>query len=270
MGRKSSAPIAVVVVIASCLACSILRPRRAKTWRLTLEVGSTEREAVNRTVSVIEARLDAVGVRGYDVRQDNATTNRIVVDLPNLPDRERLKSLIAAQGKLELFEVVSLPSPIPIATYDTKEKANDFMKTLYGSTERHRVLPYVERSATGLPDNSTKWVIVRLPPIIDGADLRNAEAMPNRSGGDDYQIAFSLSKTGADKFGAWTGAHINEYIGVALNDEVKSIAFIESQISDSGEINGRFTKQAAEDLALVLRSGALPAPIKIVAEESIK
>jgi preprotein translocase subunit SecD len=88
--------------------------------------------------------------------------------------------------------------------------------------------------------------------------------------GENYQIVFSLNKTGADKFGNWTGAHINEYLAVVLDDEVRSIAFIKSQISDQGEITGRFTKQSAEDLALVLKAGALPASVKLVEESSIK
>ncbi len=67
-----------------------------------------------------------------------------------------------------------------------------------------------------------------------------------------YDISFSLKKTGADKFGAWTGANVNEYMGVVLNDEVKSIAFIKSQIFDQGEITGNFTKEQGEDLALTL------------------
>ncbi|HLE63119.1 MAG TPA: protein translocase subunit SecD, partial [Pyrinomonadaceae bacterium] len=74
---------------------------------------------------------------------------------------------------------------------------------------------------------------------------------------------------GADKFGKWTGANINEYMGVVLNGEVKSIAYIKSQIFDTGEISGRFTKQSAEDLALTLRSGALPAPIEYQEERTV-
>ena len=69
--------------------------------------------------------------------------------------------------------------------------------------------------------------------------------------------AFGRSRSG-------NKANINQYLGVVLNDEVKSIAFIRSRISDQGEISGRFTKQSAEDLALILRSGALPAPLKII------
>jgi hypothetical protein len=76
-----------------------------------------------------------------------------------------------------------------------------------------------------------------------------------------------LKKAGAAKFGSWTAANINQYIGVVLNDEVKSIAFIKSQIFDEGEISGRFTKYSAEDLALVLRAGALPAPVRLIEEK---
>ncbi|HYU99385.1 MAG TPA: protein translocase subunit SecD, partial [Pyrinomonadaceae bacterium] len=63
--------------------------------------------------------------------------------------------------------------------------------------------------------------------------------------------------------------NINEYMGVILNDEVKSIAYIKSQITDQGEISGRFTKQSADDLALTLRSGALPAPIEYQEERTV-
>jgi preprotein translocase subunit SecD len=112
--------------------------------------------------------------------------------------------------------------------------------------------------------------VVEVPPIVTGTDLRNAAAVPAPGGGTtEYQIQFSLKKAGAEKFGAWTGAHINEYMGVVLNDEVKSIAYIKSQIFDQGEISGRFTKQSAEDLAITLRSGALPAPIEYLEERTV-
>jgi preprotein translocase subunit SecD len=106
-------------------------------------------------------------------------------------------------------------------------------------------------------------VVVESSAIIDGGDLRSASAVANRNQ-NDYEIAFSLNKNGAEKFGNWTAAHINEYLAVVLNDEVRSIAYIRSQIADQGEITGSFTKQSAEDLALVLKSGSLPYPVKVV------
>ena len=112
--------------------------------------------------------------------------------------------------------------------------------------------------------------MVEVPAIIDGSELRNASAIAAQGGrADDYEISFSLKKSGADKFGAWTGANINQYMGVVLNGEVRSIAFIKSQIYDQGQITGRFTQTSAEDLALTLRSGALPAPIEYLEERTV-
>ena len=83
--------------------------------------------------------------------------------------------------------------------------------------------------------------MVKSPPIVTGTDLRTASAIADRGGGkENYSISFSLKPDGAAKFGAWTGANINEYLGVVLNDEVKSIAYIKSQIFDQGEITGTF------------------------------
>ena len=127
-----------------------------------------------------------------------------------------------------------------------------------------------EKNADPNQPRPKQWVVVETPAIIDGSELRNASAVPSQGGGaDDYEINFSLKRAGADKFGAWTGAHINEYMGVVLNGEVKSIAFIKSQIYDSGQITGRFSKQSAEDLALTLRSGALPAAIEYLEERTV-
>src|SRR2546430_6989625 len=140
-----------------------------------------------------------------------------------------------------------------------------------------RVLPYTERAdlttktsdASANAAKAQKWVVVESPAIIDGIDLRSAAAIPEQACGDEYQITVSLKNNGADKFGAWTGANINEYMGVVLNNEVKSIAFIKSQIFDQGEITGNFTKEQGDDLALTLRSGALPAPIEYQEERTV-
>ena len=129
--------------------------------------------------------------------------------------------------------------------------------------DNRRVLQYAMRDDKGSMSN--KWVVVESPAVVDGSDLRNAVAVKHTYG-DDYDINFTLNKNGATKFGSWTEANINEYLGIVLNDEVKSIAYIRSQIIDEGQISGRFTRQHAEDLALVLKSGALPARVEFVDE----
>ncbi len=236
-------------------------------------------QATEQAKKIIESRLDAVGVAEPLVqRHGSQASHQILVQMPGIHDPERVKLLLKAESKLDLVHVISPPSPQSAQTYNTEEEA----KASLGGTlpANRRVLPYAERNeptgaagqtatATDNAPKPKKWVVVESPAVVDGSELRNASATQSRAGSDDYQISFALKPAGADKFGAWTGANINEYMGVVLNDEVKSIAYIKSQISDQGEIEGRFTKQSAEDLALTLRSGALPAPIEYMEERTV-
>jgi preprotein translocase subunit SecD len=256
---------AVILVMGGLIAIGFLwlLPKQPLKWHLVLEVqpGSQDRAAVvNQTVAVIEGRLNAAGVPRFEVRPDgDASSGRILINLPSVQDPERIKQLVSSQGKLELVQVVSLPNPVPVKTYESRESADAEAQRITFVSNR-RVLPYSREAGT-----PTQWVIVESPAIVDGSDVRDARAAPAPVG-DGYDIHFSLNQTGAGKFGSWTEANTNNYLGVVLNDEVKSIAFIKSRITDQGTISGRFTKQSAEDLALVLRSGALPAPVKIASE----
>ena len=244
----------------------VILKKRALTWHLTLTVDPSTPDraaAAKQAAAVIERRLSAYGLPNFRVSPQAG--GLIVVDLPGVTDPERVKRLISTGGKLELVHVISPSSPAPVQSYATIEAAVASLNNKGTIPANRRVLPYPERSGPGNSPSPAKWVVVESPAIVDGTELRNASAAPSTYG-DDYQIQFSLNKIGATKFGAWTGANINEYLGVVLNDEVKSVAFIKSQIYDQGEISGRFTKQSAEDLALVLRSGALPAKILFVEE----
>jgi protein-export membrane protein SecD len=244
--------------------------KRKLTWHLVLEVDPKTPDrsaAVRQTINVIDSRLDALGLANYEVRAEGDTANgRIVVNLPATDDPERVKQIITTWGKLELVHVISPPSPAAVQTFATREEAAASFASSDGAEHTHRVLPYSDREEVNT-SAAAKWVVVKSPPIVTGTDLRTAAAVADRGGGiENYLISFSLKPDGAAKFGAWTGANINEYLGVVLNDEVKSIAYIKSQIFDQGEITGRFTRQSAEDLALVLRAGALPVPVKLVEE----
>jgi preprotein translocase subunit SecD len=215
--------------------------------------------------------LDAAGVSEAEIKPDgDPESGRILLNLPTTSDRDRIAKLIADEGKLELTAVISPPSPAPVQTYATREEAIASLSNDGTIPTNRAVLPYSERaelpSETAGP-STKKWVVVESPAIVSGSDLRDASATRPRAGGENYDIQFSLQKAGADRFGSWTGSHINQYLGIVLNDDVKSIAFIKSQIFDQGEIIGRFTKQGAEDLALVLKSGALPARVSVVEEK---
>jgi len=246
-------------------------------WSLN---GSTQRtlaeSATDQAMKIIDSRINSIGVAEPTLqRHGGQNSHEILLQMPGIQDPEHVKLLLAGQSHLELVHVISPPSPQPAQTYSTKEEAIASLNSGGNVPATRRVLPYTERAETTATDQNanapkpTKYAVVESPAIIDGIDLRSAAAIPERAGGDKYQITFSLKKNGADKFGAWTGANINEYMGVVLNDEVKSIAFIKSQIFDQGEITGNFTKEQGEDLALTLRSGALPAPIEYSEERTV-
>jgi len=259
--------IGLILIVAPAGGCAFRKP--LLKWHLTLEVDPTvaDRDAVVlKTVKVLENRLHAWGVKNFRLTPQHA--GRILLDMSAESDPERLKSLITTGGKLELMHVISPPSPAPVQTFPTKDEAIASLKSDGSIPADRRVLPYSERddppaSAVDIP-KIFKWVVVESPAIVDGSSIRNASAVLSR--GDNYEIPFSLDKPGGEKVGAWTRANVNEYLSVVLNDKVKSIAFIKSQITDSGVISGSFTKAMAEDLALVLNSGALPATIKIADE----
>ncbi len=232
--------------------------------------------ATDQAMKIIESRINAIGVAEPTLaRHGGQNSHEILLQMPGVQDPEHVKQLLAGQSHLELVHVVSPPSPAPSQTYSTKEEAIASLNSGGNIPTNRRVLPYTERSELATQEANPnaappkKWVVVESPAIIDGAELRTATANPARAGGEEYDINFSLKKSGADKFGTWTGANINAYMGVVLNDEVKSIAFIKGQIFDQGEITGRFSKQSSEDLALTLRSGALPAAIEYQEERTV-
>ncbi len=246
-------------------------------WTLPASAQSTlADQATEQAHKIIDTRLDSAGVAEPLVqRHGSQSSHQILVQMPGIHDPERVKQLLKAESKLELVHIVGAASPAPSQTYATEEEA----KASLGGTvpTNRRVLPYSERNEptnageqpTDQAQKEKRWVVVEAPAVVDGSELRSAAATQTQGGGDTYSISFALKPGGAAKFGAWTGANINQYMGVVLNNEVKSIAYIKSQISDQGEISGRFTKQSADDLALTLRSGALPAPVEYMEERTV-
>lgn len=248
----------------------------AITWALPPQIQSAMKEqATEQAVKIIESRINAFGVKEPTLsRQGSSDSGQIVLQMPGVENPERVKALIGETSRLELAKIVGPGNPSPVQTYPTKEAA---LQSIGGAeTATRKVRPYSERdeptSATTPTDPANKqvsYVVIEYPAVVDGSELRDAAAVQSRAGGSDYTISFSFKPSGAQKFGEWTGRNINNYMAVVLNDEVKSAAYIKSQIFDSGEITGRFTKTSADDLALTLRSGALPAALEYQEERTV-
>jgi len=229
-------------------------------------------QAVTQAERIIESRINAFGVKEPTFARHGASdSGQLLLQMPGVDDPQRIKDLIRAESRLLLMKIVSPPNPSPVQIYSTEEAA----KASIAGAQNRRVLVYADRDVTppanpAQPEQRPKqYVVVETPAVVDGSELRDAAAVSRTGSDSDYQISFSFKPSGAQKFGEWTGKNIGNYMAVVLNDEVKSAAYIKSQIFDSGEISGRFTKGIAEDLSLTLKSGALPADIEYQEERTV-
>ena len=228
-------------------------------------------QAVTQAERIIDSRINTFGVKEPTFARHGATdSGQLLLQMPGVDDPERIKALIGAESRLALMKIVSPPNPSPVQIYPTEEAAK---QSIAGAPNR-KVLIYADRDVTPpanqtQPEKPKQYVVVEEPEVVGGNELRDASAVSRTGNDSDYQISFSFKPGGAQKFGDWTGKNIGNYMAVVLNNEVKSAAYIKSQIFDSGEISGRFSKGTAEDLALTLKSGALPAEIEYQEERTV-
>ncbi|MDT7780520.1 MAG: preprotein translocase subunit SecD [Acidobacteriota bacterium] len=248
------------------------------TWEMTdrakTDLGN---RATQDAMKIIDSRINALGVAEPTLQEHgSASSHQILLQMPGITDPERVKEILKSESRLELMKVVSPNNPAPMTTYPTEEAAK---QSLGGNVpSNRRVLPYDEReeptaagSTAPKPGEAKSWVVVESPAVVDGSELRSADAASAgaTSGDEGFHINFTLKPTGAQKFGAWTAANVGAYMAVVLNDRVQSAPFIKGQITDSGQISGNFTKDSANGLALTLRSGALPAKIIYLEERTV-
>jgi len=222
--------------------------------------------ATEMAKQIIENRVNAFGVSESTIQRVGSNDQyQILLEMPGIDDPERVKNTLNADSNLEIRSVAKGPQ----TSYPTKDAAEAFAKTLPGGLEAHDVMPYHERAGSSGGSSQEQWVTLDKAPIVTGLDLRDASAASSQYGGDNWQINFALTPGGAKRFGDWTGAHIRDSMAVVLNNDVRSVATIEDKITDRGMIRGNFTQQDSEDLALVLRSGALPAKVTYLEERTV-
>ena len=239
------------------------------SWSLSTQTQSKLGDsAVDQALKIIDGRINQFGVTEPTLqRQGAASLHQILLQMPGLEDPQRVKALIGSESHLQLMKVAD--NSDPSRPFPTKEAA---IQALGGTLPPNRVvMALTERDAANKQTPPTqvndKWLILETPAIVDGSELR--DAAPSSRTGSDYNIDFHLKPAGAQAFGEWTGKSIGKYLAIVLNDEVKSAPVIKGQIFDTGTIEGKFTKESADDLALTLKSGALPAPIEYVEERTV-
>ncbi len=225
-------------------------------WRL--EAGSLERrrireETLTQAIETIRRRVDALGVAEPLIAPHGDTGDQILVQLPGFDDVARAKEIIRSTGKLEL-KLVDNAAP-------TREQ-------LMGG--RTALPPQSEIIAGVLETGGTNrmYYLVERIPVITGRDLKNARPSIDYDT-NTPSVDFTLKPEGASKFRRATQANIGRQLAIVMDNQVTSAPVIQSTIYDRGQITGQFTSEEALDLALVLRSGALPASIEYQEERTV-
>src|ERR1700688_4308100 len=220
-------------------------------------VVNIQQQTMDQAEETIRRRIDALGLTEPLVAPYGQGDNEIIVELPGEGDPNRAKSVIQAGGQLELLRVED-PNPYPSETAALAAHGG----VLPQATE---MVPSKTTDASG----QGSIYLVDRAPIITGRDLRSATPLPSTDNPGSYEVSFTLSTEAARRFGPFTEQNIGRPMAIVLDHKVESAPVIQSRIDDQGRITGRFGEQEANDLALVLRAGALPASIRYLEERTV-
>ena len=191
--------------------------------------------AVDQSIEIVRKRIDETGTKEPSIIKRGS--NRILVELPGIKDPERIKELLGKTAQLSFRMVTDDKTEFGIETFilkDTQEKI---------SVSKRIIL-----TGDNLIDANPKYDNINQEPIV----------------------AFTLNRLGSQRFGQATSKNIGKRLAIILDNEAISAPVIRDAITGGqGTISGNFSFQSATDLSLLLRSGALPAPLSVVEERTV-
>ncbi|MGA8569840.1 MAG: protein translocase subunit SecD [Candidatus Binataceae bacterium] len=220
------------------------------TYKMTyrpMELDQVRRNAMEQALETIRNRIDQLGVRETTIAQEG--NDEILVQLPGIQDPERAKELIGKTGVLQ-FKLVDDNHSVSDALRDGPPPGDEI---LYGPASRGGREPY----------------LVESPVLLTGDTITDARVRPGGQLEGPY-VTVDLDQRGAQIFGAITSANVGRKIAIVLDNVVYSAPVIREPIPGGHvQITGNFTYDEAHELAIVLRSGALPAPVEIIEERTV-
>ena len=223
-------------------------------------VAELRKNTMDQSLETITRRINALGLTEPTIAFTGRGDNEILVQLPGEGDPTRAKAVIQAGGQLELRRVVG------DTTYPSEAAA--LAANAGVLPPGSEIVPGRADNVPGQPQGQVYYILDRAP-IVSGQDLRGANPEPSSQNPGQYQVAFHLSTTAAARFGPFTESNVGHRMAIVLDHKVYTAPVINSRIEDSGVIEGSFTQESAQDLALVLRAGALPASIKYLEERTV-
>ena len=204
---------------------------------------SIRESALKQSLEIVRKRIDESGTKEPLIQRSGK--NRILLQLPGVKDPERIKELLGKTAKLTFHMV------------------DDEDQTSLQSNKA----PFGKLIVSDFYDSSTKYLVEK-KSRVGGENLIDAKGSFDPQQG--HAVSFRFDTTGAQKFGKATSENVGKRFAVILDGVVITAPVINSAITGgSGIITGNFTSQEAADLAVLLRAGALPAPLEIIEERSV-
>lgn len=199
--------------------------------------------AVTQSIEIVRRRVDEFGTSEASIQRQGE--DRIIVELPGIDDPERIKQIIGRTAKLNFHLIPPGFTPGMGSSQDIPPGA----MLVPDATGNGQV--YVVQRRVSVPG---EMLVDSQPTFQDGQPV----------------VSFRFNTQGGRRFGAITSQSVGEYLAIVLDDEVISAPRIQSPITGgNGVITGQFSVEGAQDLALLLRAGALPAPLTILEERTV-
>ncbi len=224
--------------------------------RAQLPANTAKREAdmaVRQALETIRNRIDEFGVAEPVLQREG--DDRLLIQLPGVRDPKRVLALIGRTAHLEFAHVKE----------DAQTEGELLRRVGYRLPDTEVILPGTYTDSFGVEQQL--FYRLERDPILTGADLKDARVGPGQFG--DHAVNFQLDREGGIRFGSWTKDNIGERMAIILDGHVQSAPVIRDRITDRGQITGSFTLQEAEDQAIMLRAGALPAPVQVIEQRTV-
>lgn len=217
----------------------------------TTEVTS---DAMRTATSIVENRVNALGVSEAVVQR--VGERRISVEIPGIEDPEQAINTVKSTGLLEFVDMSSITQQEALTLIDQT------IQTDWGLSE---TTPITSTEAISETVDLTQRI---WHTALTGADLKSASVSTDNLG--KYEVAIEFTEEGGKKFAEFTREHVNDVLAIVLDKKVISVPVINSEIKEGrGVITGSFTYESANQLAVQLRYGALPVPLKVVETRTI-
>ncbi|MBF0382700.1 MAG: protein translocase subunit SecD [Magnetococcales bacterium] len=226
-----------------------------KIWKLSLsllDIEEIRKFAVEQSIETIRSRIDQFGVSEPTIQRQGK--ERILIQLPGLEDPVRAKNIIGKTARLE-FKMVD-------------EKGN-LNAALAGRVTPGNILLYGQERDRGTGKMTRQPYLLKKRTVLAGDLLTDARVNIDPQQNEPF-VLVTFNRLGARKFSQLTGETVGQRMAIVLDDTVYSAPVIREKIAGGrAQITGNFTPEDAHDLAIVLRAGALPAPVTFIEERTV-